>query len=188
MQMGNAVLTNRMIRAAKLESGLYEEVEHDQSATTQALTVVIVAALASGIGGGLALLTLGIGGPGFFVLGLVRGIISALVSWVIWSAVVYYVGTNLFGGKATLGEVLRTMGFAQTPQILNILLFVPGLNVLIGLVAFVWVLVAVVIAIRQSLDVETNKAIITGVIAFVCVAVVSAILGRIGLGLSVLGG
>ena len=47
------MLVNRMIRAAMLDSRLYEEVEHDRSATSQAMQVVIIVALASGIGGAL---------------------------------------------------------------------------------------------------------------------------------------
>ena len=43
-------LTDRMMRAARLEPDLYEEVEADKSAMGQAMTVVVLASLAAGIG------------------------------------------------------------------------------------------------------------------------------------------
>ena len=45
-----ASLVNRMVRAAKLESALYEEVEADSSALRQAMGVVAIASVAAGIG------------------------------------------------------------------------------------------------------------------------------------------
>ena len=45
-----ASLGNRMIRAAKLDVSLYEEVEADTGATGQAMLVVVLSSLAAGIG------------------------------------------------------------------------------------------------------------------------------------------
>ena len=46
----NSVFINRIIRACKLDSNLYEEVEADKSATTQAAIVVVLSILALGVG------------------------------------------------------------------------------------------------------------------------------------------
>src|SRR4051812_21324565 len=97
-------IVQRAIRAAKLEPALYNEVEHDLTATPQAAIVVGVVALATVIGG------LGSGG---FIGALIGGIVLAFVGWVIWAYATYYVGTQMFGGTATPGEMLRTLGFAQ---------------------------------------------------------------------------
>ena len=71
--------TNRMVRAAKLEVSLYEEVE----AYKQAMGVVVPAGLAAGIGSAD---TTGISG-------LLLGTVLALIGWFIW-ALPYFVGTN----------------------------------------------------------------------------------------------
>ena len=52
MSVSSRSLTDRMIRAARLDVALYNEVEADLSATSQALTVVIISSVAAGIGGG----------------------------------------------------------------------------------------------------------------------------------------
>ena len=54
-------LFDRMLRAAKLDSMLFEEVEHDPGATGQALAVVLLSSAAAGLGspmgGGLGAMT-----------------------------------------------------------------------------------------------------------------------------------
>jgi hypothetical protein len=170
-----------MMRAARLSVPLYEEVEADTTATTQALTVVVIAALASGIGFGLAAQMRP--GGGNLIGGLIGGVISALLGWVIWSFVIYIVGTKLFGGTATMGEVLRTLGFAQTPRVLTILAFIPVLGGIISLIVFVWMIVASFIATRQALDLDNGKTVGTILVAICAVALVFFVLSAIGLGL-----
>src|SRR4051794_27665534 len=174
------MLIERMIRAARLEIGLYEEVEHDTTATTQALTVVVIVALAQAISAGISGATGQAGGN--IIVRIVGAILFALVGWAVWSYVTYFVGTRMFGGTATPGELLRCIGFAQSPQVLAILTFIPCLGAIIGLVVAIWSLIAGVIAVRQALDFDTGKAIITVIIGWVIILVLSLILGLLGLG------
>ena len=152
-------LVERMIAAAKLEAGLYEEVEADAGATSQAAVVVGVAAIASAIGAA------GGGAAGIF-----GGLIGALLGWLVWSGVTYLIGDKLLGGTATWGELLRTIGFAQSPGVLYVLAVVPVLGGIVRLAVMVWLLVAGVIAIRQALDFSTGKAIITAVLGWIAMA------------------
>ncbi len=166
-------LVDRAIGAAMLQVPIYEEVEADTDATVQAAIVVGVVAVASAIGNWHL-------GP----RGLVSGILSAYIGWAVWSAVTYYVGTWL-GGKATWGEMLRTIGFAQAPGVLLVVGIIPFLGALVKLVVVVWMLVAGIIAIRQALDFDnqTGKAIVTALIGLLLYVVAAAIIGSVlGLG------
>jgi hypothetical protein len=153
--------TERMIGAAMLNVAIYEEVEHDESATGQAAVVVVLAAIASAIGS-----------AGEGVGGALAGLVSALVGWLLWAGVTYFVGTRLFGGTATWGELLRTLGFAQAPRLLMVAAIVPILGVLVALVVAIWSIVAAVIAVRQALDVDTAKAIFTILVSIVVVFII----------------
>jgi hypothetical protein len=148
-----ANIQDRIIRAAKLDARLYEEVEADREATGQAMAVVVMSALAAGIG------SLGSGGP----FGIVVGTILALVGWLIWAFLTYFIGTRLLPEpqtKADYGELLRTIGFASAPGLLRVFGVVPGLAPLVFLVAGIWMLVAMVIAVRQALDyTSTSRAV-----------------------------
>ncbi len=179
------MLSNRMIRAAQLDDSLYKEVEHDLSATSQALTVVILVSIASGVSGAIGM-TLS-GHPAQAVGGLIGGIVSGVIGWIVWSLITYFIGTSVFGGTATPGELLRTLGFADSPSILLIFGFLPVVGRLIGLVAAIWTLIAGVVAVRQALDFDTQKAILTVILGWVAMFVVAMVLGAFGLGVALFG-
>ena len=171
---GQAWMTDRMMRAARLEPQLFEEVEHDLSATSQALTVVVIVAVAGGIGQALGQI-LG-GHPGQALGGFIAGIVTALLGWAVWSGLAYLIGTKLFGGIATYGELLRTIGFANSPGVLNILSFIPILGGLVSLLVGIWILVATIIAMRQALDFDTGKAVMTAIVGFFAYIILVAVL------------
>lgn len=156
----------RMKGAARLDAQTYEEVEADSSATGQAAGVVVLVAVAQGIGAA------GLGGPG-----LIGGALAALVGWLLWAGITYLIGDKLLGGTATWGELLRTIGFAQTPGLLMILAIVPMVGGVVALVVSIWVLIAGVIAIRQALDFSTGKAVVTAILGWLVIAIPRAILG-----------
>ena len=170
-------LTDQMIRASQLDVNLYEEVEKDTTQTSNALTVVVIVAIATGIGTAIAEAMSGAGpGGGGIVLGLIGGVIAAIVGWGIWTAIVYFIGTSLFGGTATWGEVMRTVGFANSPGVLRILAFIPIVGGLINLLVGIWTIVTTVVAVRQSLDITTGKAIIVSIIGVVVAAIVMGVI------------
>jgi hypothetical protein len=177
MGAADSSIVNRMIRAARLDVNLYEEVEADRSATSQAAIVVGIVAILSALGGALAILLFGAGGN---VIGAVlRAVIGAFAGWVAWAYLTYFIGTRVFGGTATPGELLRTVGFAQSPGVLLLLVFIPVIGWLMAPVVWIWSIVAGVIAVRQALDIDTAKAVITVLIAFIPYAILWVVLGTI---------
>lgn len=169
-------LIDRMIRAARLDVSLYEEVESDERATTQALTVVALSSICSGIGTAVRQAMAG-HGPGGIGLGLVSGLVSALIVWGIWSGITYFVGTTVFRGSASYGELLRTIGFSNAPGILLILSFIPVLGGLLSFIVFFWQLIAMVVAVRQALDFTTGQAILTCIVGWIAAIALLIVIG-----------
>lgn len=136
---------DRIIRAAKLDVHLYEEVEADKGALGQAMSVVVLSSVAAGVGS--------IGKVGF--AGILFGTITALIGWYFWACLTYFIGTKFLPEpqtRADVGELLRTIGFSSSPGLIRVLGIIPGVAVLVHLVAQVWMLVATIIAVRQALD------------------------------------
>jgi hypothetical protein len=180
-------LVDRMIRAAKLDVNLYEEVEADKTATRQALLVVLIYSICAGIGSGL--INVWDEGVGRFFLSLFVGLISALVFWLIWSLITYLIGTTFFKGpktKATYSELLRTIGYAASPGVLMIFAFIPFVGGAVSFLVWIWMLVAMVIAVRQALDFTTGRAIGTVVVGGILYLVFALIIG-LALGLGIYG-
>lgn len=176
-EMTRGSLVQRMMGAAMLNVATYEEVEADRTATSQAATVVAIVAVASAIGSWNA---------GFGAV--IGGLVAAFIGWLVWSGVTYFVGTRFFGGTADWGELLRTIGFAQSPGVLYVLGIIPILGGLVRFAVMLWILVAGVIAIRQALDFSTGKAVLTAFLGWLALVIVMTVVGIITGGAAMLGG
>jgi len=164
------IFTDRMIRAAKLDVNLYEEVEADKDTMRQAMGVVVLSSLAAGVG---SIGTLGLGG-------ILLGTLAALGGWYIWAWLTYFIGTRFLAEpqtEADLGQLLRTTGFSSSPGLIRVLGIIPGLGTVVFAVASIWMLVAMVIAVRQALDyTSTFRAVGVCVIGWIIQTVIFVLL------------
>jgi hypothetical protein len=173
-----ASFTDRMIRAAKLDANLYEEVEADKGAMGQAMAVVVLASVAAGVG---TIATIGL-------MGLVLGTIAALLGWFIWAFLTYFIGTRLLPEpqtKADYGELLRTIGFSSSPGVLRVLGIIPAIGGILNFLIGIWMLVAMVIAVRQALDYKSTwravgVCLIGWIIQIAILALFSGLFGGFG--------
>ena len=161
-----------------LRSDTYEDVEHDRGATLQALLVVVLVSVASGIGSLFREDT-------SVVDALVMGVVLGIVSWAVWALATWLIGSTILktaDTEADWGQLARGTGFAQTPGILTVLVFLPTIGPIIFVVARIWQLVAMLIAVRQCLDyTSTWRAFFVVLIAaipwLIIVGIVGAVLG-----------
>lgn len=174
---------DRLRGALMLDPRAYREVEQDTNANGQAALTVVLAALAAGIGAILSQDVLRNS------LGIV---LSSVLQWVVFSFVAYFVGTSLFSTartSVTPGQVLRTIGFAQAPKLFLVLGIIPVLGWIVGLVVFVWFLVAAITALREAFEFDTGRAIGTGLVALIGIAIVDIVLSVFfGIGSALFGG
>jgi hypothetical protein len=157
------VLISRILRALTFDPELYEEVEHDKSAMWQAILILLLSSIATGLG------TYKIGG----VWGLVVATVLSFVGWLVMAFLIYLIGTKLFPEsqtRTTVGELVRVLGFASAPGIFRVFAVIPYLSALVLLIIWVWIFVAMVVATRQALDFKnTWNAIwvcVVGLIAY----------------------
>jgi hypothetical protein len=140
-------LQSRMIRAAGLDPALYDEVKRDPAAFRQAFFVVLLAAVATGIGFG----------QGNFQL-IVLGMLFALLGWALTAYLSWIIGDRIFPEsepRSSPAELLRTIGFANSPAIVRLLAVIPDTALFVMAVTTVWVLFSTVIAIRQGLGYQS---------------------------------
>ena len=156
-----------------MSSDTFEDVEKDSGATIQALLVVIIVAIATGIGGIL-------NGETDLLQGLLIGVIRGLITWVVWALLALLVGTTILKSESTeadWGQLARGTGFAQTPGVLNILVVIPAVGGIISLLVLVWQLAAMVVALRQSLDYSSIwRAFFVVLIAAIPLFIINAVL------------
>ena len=137
----------RVVGAALLNRATYEDVEADKSATVQAGLVVLLSSVAAGIG------IVDSSGSRLVAMAVVSALAFGL--WALWAVLTLQIGARIFpapGTQADLGQTLRTLGFATAPGLLRVLGAVPGARGFVFGVTSIWMLVAMVVAVRQALD------------------------------------
>lgn len=149
----------RMIRAMKLDAHLYEEVEHDPNANSQGLLIIAIVSIAQAIGLGLNSAFVGESMSNILVIGLF-GFLETVIGLVIWSYILYFIGTKLFRGVATMQEVWRCTSFARSPGIFFIIP-IPFFGFLVS----IWIFVAYIIGARAALDISTGRTLIAAFIS-----------------------
>jgi hypothetical protein len=175
-----------VVAAIRLDATVYEEVEHDEEAMGQAFWVVVLAALAQGLGA--------IQAPSIpALIGALFGLsLVGILGWVVGTAVIWLIGVKLMQCTSDFAELMRTIGFASAPKILMMFGVLPlgwwGTMMLAILVSILSI-VATVIAVRQALDVATGRAVLVCIIAAIVGFAFAVTLGTLlGVGLGVLGG
>ena len=160
---------DRILKAAMLDASIYEEVEADTGATLQSLLVVVLSSVAAGIGN-IAY---------FGYSGIIWASVSALISWFVWAFIVYFIGAKFIPEpqtQANLEQPLRTIGFASAPGLIRVGGIITGLAGILAVIAGIWMLIAMVIAVRQALDYKsTLRAVIVCVVGAVAYGLISAL-------------
>jgi len=151
----------------RLSPQVYEGIEHDPDATSQAVLLVGIVALLSAIGSGFGATI----GQAQFFSSFLATLIWTFVGWLLWSVVSYFVGTALFGGTGTLPGMMRVIGFAYAPQLLAI---IPCIGAVIGAI---WSLATGFVAVRQGLILDNLRAFLTILVGFLVYVIGSVIIG-----------
>jgi hypothetical protein len=165
----------RVIGAMALDAAIYEEVEADPRAMGQAFTIVALSALAGGIGArGVSVASAG--SVAFISVVL-------LLAWAAWALVVYHIGGRVLPAPETrvnIGEVMRTLGFAASPGLFRVLGVFPGVAGPVFAVTWVWMLLAMVVAVRQALDFRsTARAVTVCVLGWLLAIAIAALVGLV---------
>lgn len=165
--------TRRVLRAAVLDGRVYEEVEPDTRATGQAIGIILLTSVAGGVG------WLGLGAPN--AQSLVAGIIGSLVGWMAWATLTYLIGTRLLPEpqtRADVGQLLRTTAFASAPGVLRVLGVVPVVGPAFYALVSLWMLLAMIVAVRHALDYRsTSRAVGVCIVGWALSLVMAAIIG-----------
>lgn len=169
-----------MLGFVTLNERVIKDVEQDTNATSQALVVVVLAAIAGAIGN-VTLAGERTGDDNIW-RAIIFGAIAAVAGWIVFSIIAYFVGTSLFGTSqtsATIGQVMRVVGFAQTPKLIGVLGFIPLIGWIASMIAWIWFIVVAIVAIRNAFEFSTERAVGTAIVALIIQVVVQLLIALI---------
>jgi hypothetical protein len=165
-------MVDRVLRAIRLDWTVFREIAEDESALMEAAIIVVVASFLSAIGSGIA-------AERFVGAFFASWIVSVLVGWIGWAVITYFVGTTMFEGDADVSEMMRVLGYAYAPNVLGFFSFIPCVGWLVAFIGGILSLIAAVFAIREAMEFETGNAVVTIVIGWIVVFVISLIVGLV---------
>jgi hypothetical protein len=167
----------RLVGAAMFDAATYEDVEADRAATPQALAIILFSSLAAGIG------ARGSSGAAATLSFFATASVMALITWVAFALLTFEIGARLLPSedtRADVGELLRTLGFAATPGLIQVFGVFPGATVPVFTLAIAWALAASVVAVRQALDyTSTGRAVAVCGLGLLLSLVIALVLGLV---------
>lgn len=151
--------------AIALNSNFYENARNTPRNRRLAFTIVCLAAVSHMLGSAVILL-INRATPIGFIIALFLDGLSVICGYYFWTFVVWKVGQWLKPIDPTYQELLSPIGFSYAPQILNFLTLIPLLGRPIELLLSLWSLLAVIVAVRQGLDIRTRGAALISIIGW----------------------
>jgi hypothetical protein len=158
----------RLQRLLRLDWGVFREIRVDEAATREAALIVGVSALLSAVG-------VAIPAERPLVAFVLRLVIGVAVNWLFWSYAAVFVGTNFFGSSTSFWEMARSLGYANVPMLLVALSGVGCVGWLVTVVAWLAAIALAVFAVRETLEIGMENAIITTAIAWLLVFLVGSL-------------
>lgn len=173
-------MISRIVRAFRLDASLFREVAADPKFMGEAVLIALVVSFLAAVGGA-------IGHAHPLPAFLAEWANGLLLGWLLWAIVALLVG-SLLGGKSGFGQMTRALAYAGVPRLLALFGFIPCVGWAFRLAAWVLALIAGTIAIREAMQFDTGRAIVTAVIGWIIYVIVAIVIGGIGVLAGLLGG
>jgi hypothetical protein len=172
-------MLNRIMRAFRLDATLFREVAENPGLMNEATIIVVVVTLLSALGGAIGLLFAKASFGSAIVNFFVTWIVAVLIGWIGWAILTYFVGTALFKGKTDIPEMMRVLGYASAPRLLGIFGIIPCLGWIASLIGAILAFIAGFIAVREAMEFDTGKAIVTVLISWVIAFAITFAIGLV---------
>ena len=175
------VIVNRIVRLAKLDTTVFDEVRDDARELIPALIVAGIACLLAGLG---ALLWWSVVPNEFlrdnvekkFLDTLILGSIFLAAMYGVAALIIYVVMAQMYKVTVDLQALIRTMGYAALPLALCILQFIPLLWPVFALVPLALLFVMMIYAVQSATGAESKQVVTATTIGFAVMVLVLGII------------
>ena len=171
------VIMNRLIRLAKLDTTVFDEVRDDERELVPAVVVAVVCAFLAGLGALLWSHTVPNGTPTSSVVNqFILGSIFLVVLYGVAALVVYVVMAQLYKVQVDLMSLVRTMGYAALPLALSVLMFIPLIYPLFAIVPMALLYVMMIYAVQSATGADSGQVVISVTIGYAVMVLVLGII------------
>lgn len=149
-------------RAALFDGSVFTEIMEQPEYMFRALGVVVVAAVAFGLGiRTLIDVTVATDNQIDTNFRMFVAMSTIITSWAVWTVLAWIIGSKLFGGSATYRGLLRALGLCYGPLVLWMFVNLPVGGPLLSMWAHIWMMMAGILAVQRTQNFAWWKAIIS---------------------------
>ena len=170
------LILNKILRLARLDTTVFDEVRDDANELIPAMIVAGVSALLAGLGATLFYefnFDYGQEKPWLntFILG---GVFMAAL-YLVWVLIAYVIIVQVYKASADLQSLLRTMGYAAVPLALSVLMFIPVLYPVFAIVPLALLFVMSIYAVQAVTNADSTQVVIANTAGFSVMVLVLSI-------------
>ncbi len=160
------------VRAALLRRDVARDAAADPEIILKSLGVVLLSAIVLSLGllniveEGMSQPDLSWSSLGSRLIDVWLVLVTMLLGWVLWTLVVYLLGSKFLGGKAVYHQLLRVIGLCYGPSVLFIVVQVPNVSFIATPLAGLWVLFAAVVGVKEVQETDWIAAVLSTVLGW----------------------
>jgi hypothetical protein len=173
-----------MKKTSRLDQQGVLELKTDSTATGQAVAVLVLSALAYGIGY-TAQTQFQRHDQSIYgiIVGSLANVVTVCFAAFVWSATAFLVGTKLFQGKTSYWELARPLFFASSPFLLFLLIIVPIPPIIVqgnvpvywfqgavAVAAVVWLFLSQVFVLKLVMGLSLRRTVLTVAVGLLILA------------------
>lgn len=171
------LILNRVMRLARLDTTVFDEVRDDQRETLPAVIVAVIAAFLAGLGAFLWSQVVPDGNPeDAFVNQFILGSIFLAVMYGVAALVAYVVLAQMYKVQADLQAIIRTMGYAAIPLAASVLMLLPIVFPVFAIVPMAALFVMMIYALQSATGADSNQVVMSALIGFAVMVLVCGLI------------
>lgn len=171
------LILNKIVRLAKLDTTVFDEVRDDVNELIPALIVAGVSALLAGLGTFLWWqFNFDATPDGLFFRGFIMGSIFLAALYFVWILIAYVLLVQVYKASADLQALIRTMGYAALPLALGVLAFIPVLYPVFAIVPLALLFVMSIYAVQAVTNADSTQVVMANLIGFTVMVLVLGII------------
>ena len=177
------VIVNRIVRLAKLDTTVFDEVRDDARELIPALIIAGIACLLASLGAMLWWSTVPAGDftpDGLVVNTLILGTIFTAAMYGVAALIIYVVMAQMFKVTVDLQALIRTMGYAAFPLALCLLQLIPILWPVFALVPLALLFVMMIYAVQSATAADSTQVVMATTIGFTVMVLVLGVIATSG--------
>ncbi len=163
--------------AMQLNETVFAEVQRASNGMMIALTVVILAGLSEALGQSIILFVNRVSPPRF-IFALLITAANHVVGYLLWTVMVWLAGYYIFDRFTPLMVVASAVGLAYAPQLLAFFELTPFFGNSFSIILSLWSMMAIVVAVRFGLALETWQAIVVSGAGWLAIQLWRRTIGR----------